>query len=466
MKYSIRTRLALLITLVYASVFFFLLAAGAAALYIGLQDQMDKQLQDARNRIIALYEFEYSTLPSKTGDERNELAKELLDDLKDIHGRRNQFVALSIDTESGQMKISQGDIDNIELLLPEDFYRKEAGLKNQRLQGELFRVLITKRSWGTVVVGLEYQALFEVAEEFKDILIVGLPLTLVLVLVGGYFLAGRAMQPAVATAEAAENITLTNLSERLPEYNGRDEFGKLVTTLNYMIERLEDGVKQVQQFTQDAAHELRTPLTILRGELELAYQQPDIQEETRAVLQKSLDHAISMSKIVENLMFLARSDTGDYPIQKSTFQLDVLVNDLIDDLKSFVDGRPVEIRLVHCDKITFSGDKQLFQRLVLNLSDNALKNTEQGYIEVKLQKLDNSLELTIRDTGKGIPEDDLPYVFDRFYRVDKARTRTTGGSGLGLAICKWIVDLHGGKISMESKPSEGTTVKITLPVHP
>ena len=120
--------------------------------------------------------------------------------------------------------------------------------------------------------------------------------------------------------------------------------------------------------------------------------------------------------------------------------------------------------MLQCEQIAFSGDKQLIQRLLLNLSDNALKYTERGFIEFSLQKRDNSIELIIRDSGKGIPEADLPHVFDRFYRVDKARTRTTGGSGLGLSISKWIVELHGGTIAMQSAPSAGTTVTMIFPL--
>ena len=148
------------------------------------------------------------------------------------------------------------------------------------------------------------------------------------------------MKPVVAAAETTEKITLTNLSARLPEYTGKDEFGKLVTTLNSMIARLEQGVNQVQQFTQDAAHELRTPLTTLRGELELAYQKKNLPDEVREALQKSLDRAISMSQIVDNLMLLAQSDTGHYPIQKNTFQLDELVHDLDRAVDLGVSGVP------------------------------------------------------------------------------------------------------------------------------
>ncbi len=450
MKYSIHTRLTLLIALVYASVFFFLITTGAVAVYTGIKVDIDNKLQTERDGMTEFFETEYIELLSISGVKRTRLIDKFLEKLKEIHGYKNQFVIFSLETETGRRIYSDGGIKNVPVLLPTGFLSKEASFYNQRLAGKLYRVLITKPDWGTLAVGIENQAYFEVADKFKGIFFVGVPLTLILVLVGGYFLTGRAMRPVAAAAERTEKITLSNLSARFPEYRGKDEFGKLVTALNRMIARLEQGVNQVQQFTQDAAHELKTPLTTLRGELELAYQEQNLPEEVQSALQKSLDRAISMSQIVDNLMLLVQSDTGNYPIQKSSFQLDELVYDLLDDVKSLAEGRSIEVRLAYCDKVEFAGDKQLMQRLLLNLSDNALKNTEQGFIEFNLQNTDSNIELTIKDTGKGISEEKLPHVFERFYRVDKTRSRTTGGNGLGLAICKWIVDLNDWKISLFS----------------
>ncbi len=464
MRYSIRTRLTLLIALAYASVFFFLVAAGALALYLGIENDIDKKLRTERNGMLTLFESEFTGLLSATGYRRSKLTDEFLAKLNDIHGYKNQFVIFSLESETGRRVYSDGGIKNVQLLLPKGFLTKEAAFHNQHLVGKLYRVLIAKPLWGTLVVGIENQAFFEVADQFKEILFFGVPLTLLLVLVGGHFLARHVMRPVVAAAEATEKITLTNLSARLPDYTGKDEFGKLVKTLNQMIARLEQGVKQVQQFTHDAAHELRTPLTTLRGELEMAYQKPSMPDAVRAGLQKSLDRAISMSQIVDNLMLLAHSETGNYPIQMSTFRLHELFHDLVDDVRMLSEDQPIEILLTHCDVVTFSGDKQLIQRLLLNLSDNALKNTEQGSIEFTLRRGNNHIQFTVKDTGRGIAKRDLPNIFDRFYRVRQARARSTGGSGLGLAICKWIVEAHQGSIGLNSQIKRGTTVKIILPI--
>jgi signal transduction histidine kinase len=270
----------------------------------------------------------------------------------------------------------------------------------------------------------------------------------------------------VAAARTAESISLANLQRRLPAYYGKDEFGTLAATLNRMIARLEEGIKRLQQFTQDAAHELRTPLTILRGELELAYQDEDANEETSAWLQRILDRVIGLGQIVDNLMLLARSDSGDYPIRKIPFRLDAAVEEIFEDLQILAEGRPVAVQLQNGMAVEFVGDESLMRRLLLNLCDNAIKYTPHGTIELSLKKVGTEIDLAISDTGRGIPPEDLPHIFDRFYRVDKARSSDTGGSGLGLAICKWIVAAHGGKIEVKSRLKKGTTVRVSLPLKP
>ncbi|MGH7456514.1 MAG: sensor histidine kinase, partial [bacterium] len=328
-----------------------------------------------------------------------------------------------------------------------------------------YRVRLFKRGWGIAAVGILNERIFEVAEEAGQILVWLVPLAMLFAIAGGWLLAKLAMRPVVAAARTAESISLANLKARLPTYSGKDEFGALVSTLNRMIARLEEGVKRLQQFTQDAAHELRTPLTILRGDLELAYQDENAGEETRAWLQKILDRVIALGQIVDELMLLARSDSGDYPIHKTPFRLDVVVKEIFEDLQILAEGRPLAVHLQNGEAVEFFGDELLMRRLLLNLCDNALKYTSQGNIELSLKKVDTQIELAVSDTGNGIPAEDLPHIFDRFYRVDKARSSGAAGasSGLGLAICQWIVSAHGGKIKVTSELRKGTTVRVSLP---
>jgi heavy metal sensor kinase len=462
---SIRTRLILLITLVFLSVLIFVLAAGAVALYWGLNEEMDRMLRIEGKRVVELFEVEFQKLATATGNEQTDLRDDLLEELDKMYGYKYQFAIFAVESKGNRQLYGGGGVKNVELLLPNSFLSLENGYYDHRINERKYRLLVSRKDWGTLILGTENRIYYEVAYEFKQILSVGAPLTLVLVLLAGWLLANLVMRPVVTVADTAEKITLSNLQLRLSEYPGKDEFGKLVETLNKMISRIEEGVMRVRQFTQDAAHELRTPLTILRGELELLYQQESLPDDTRASLQKTLDRAIAMSKIVSNLMLLAQSDAGRYPIEKKVFRLDEAMQETVDDAQILAEDRPIIIIKNSTKPVEFLGDEQLIRHLLLNLSDNALKYTQEGKIEFSLKSLRDRIEFGIEDTGIGIPEEDLPHIFDRFYRVDKARSRGEDGSGLGLAICQWIVHAHGGVINIESEVGKGTAVHISLPSH-
>jgi signal transduction histidine kinase len=444
--------------LVFLCIFFFILIAGGVALYLGLNEEIDRELKIEEKRMTSLFESEFKDLLVAKDERRESLRDEFIEELNEIYQYQNQFVIFSLESNTGRRVYAVGELTNAQLLLPKGFLVKENGYYNQRFNGRLYRVLINRKDWGTLVLGAENETFFEVADEFKEIFLIGIPLIIIFVFIGGRFLAKRTMSPVAEAAKTADKITLTNLSERLSGYNKNDEFGILVKTLNDMIARLEHGIKRIQQFTQDVAHELRTPLTILRGELELLFQQEGLAEQPQASLQKALDRTISLNKIVEDLMLLAQSDSGRYPLHKTAFQLDQVMKETVEDITILAENLPTKVKLIHCDRIEFFGDEQLIRRLLLNLSDNALKYTEQGHIDFSLKSQNENVEIKISDTGIGIPEENLPHVFDRFYRVEQARTRDSGGSGLGLSISKWIVEAHEGMIDIASDEEKGTTI--------
>lgn len=462
MKLSIRSRLAVFYTVAFIGVLFLVLSAISMALYRELDQRADRALKIEERWLQGLIEEKFSQLASAGCDTCETLASELVRELDEHYIYKGQFTLIAFDSSRVYFG---GREKNIPALLPENFLSRKNGFYNLLINKINSRVLLKHHEWGTLALGRENQTFREVGEEFLHIIHWILPLIMVCVLAGGWIMARLVMRPVVSAVEAAEEITITNLQQRLPEYSREDEFAILVRTLNRMIARIEEGVKRIQQFTQDAAHELRTPLTILRGELELAYQEPHLSNETHASLQKLLDRIISMSKVVDNLMLLAQSDTRSYPIQKSAFMLDAVVRELFEDIQILVESRPVKVILNRCEKAEIWGDKQLIYRLLLNLCDNALKYTEEGFIELNLRKFVGSIEFSIKDSGCGIPADHLPHIFDRFYRVDKSRARSTGGSGLGLAISQWIVQAHGGNIEVESQYGKGTTVKVYLPTN-
>ena len=462
---TIRSRLAIWYTFAFFAALVLVLGVMAFELDRQISNEIRHALRTEERWITTLFQAEFLPLLSAEGENEETLAAELREELDERYGLKRQFALLAVARHAGKTFFS-GGLQNIEQLLPVDFLERRTGNHNIVIAGHRYRVRVFHRRWGAVAVGMENETIFKVAKEAGEILIWVVPLAMFLAISGGWLLAKLALRPVVAAAKTAESISLANLEERLPAYSGKDEFGALVATLNRMIARLEEGVKRLQQFTQDAAHELRTPLTILRGDLELVYQNENATEESRALLQKALDRAITLGQIVDKLMLLARSDSGDYPIHKIFFQLDAAVKEIFEDLQILAEGRPLVVQLQTCDPVELFGDELLVRRLLLNLCDNALKYTPQGILELSLKKAGTKIEFMISDTGVGIPAEDLPHIFDRFYRADKSRASGAVGasSGLGLAICKWIVEAHNGVMEVASKVGGGTTVRVSFPL--
>jgi len=459
---TIRSRLTIWFTLAFSGALFMVLAVIALKIYSQLDNEIRSALRAEEKWITTLVADEFLDLLTVPGSENDSLIVDLHEALEERYGAKQQLALVAMVRE-GRKTFFSGGMEKVEQLLPADFLERRAGTYNSIIADDHYQVRLFRRDWGVAAVGAINETIYEVAEEAGKTLVWLTPLAMLLATAGGWFMAKLALRPVVAAARTAESISLANLNERLPAYAGKDEFGALVTTLNRMIDRLEEGIKRLQQFTQDAAHELRTPLTILRGDLELAYQDENTPEETRVWTQKILDRVIALGQIVDNLMLLAHSDSGAYPIHKKSFRLDLTVKEIFEDLQILAEGRPIAVQLQSGEAVEFFGDELLMRRLLLNLCDNALKYTAQGNLTLRLKKSDPQIELSMSDTGEGIPAEDLPHIFDRFYRVDKSHASATGGSGLGLAICQWIVAAHDGKIELHSEPGKGTTVRVLLP---
>jgi signal transduction histidine kinase len=246
----------------------------------------------------------------------------------------------------------------------------------------------------------------------------------------------------------------------LPDPGRRDEIGNLTMVLNRNLERLERLFHARQRFLADVSHELRTPLTTIRGNVDLMRRIGEADPEILDVVQEELER---MTRLVGDLMLLARADTGGLPIQRQSVELDTLFLDVYRQVRSI--DHDVQITVEEVDQVGVLGDSDRLKQLILNLVDNAIKYTPPGgKVMMSLSKEDGRSELVVKDTGIGIPAEDLPHIFDRFYRVDKARTRVQGGSGLGLSIAKWIVEAHNGRIEVESEVGKGTTFRVYLPV--
>ncbi len=282
----------------------------------------------------------------------------------------------------------------------------------------------------------------------------------------GRFLARRSLRPVQAVVETARRIGGDSLTERIPLAGTGDELDQLAKTLNNMLDRIEHHVQQVQQFTADASHELRSPLAALRGSAELALTRPRTAEELRNVIEESIEHYDRLARVAEDLLLLTRADAGDQILHYESVRLDTAVQNVVDLYAPLAQECGIDLVPSHPAEIELEADGTRLRQLIGNVLDNAIKYTEAGgQVTVSLAQADSVARLTVRDTGVGIPAEHLPRVFDRFYRVDRARSGKSRGAGLGLAICRMIAEAHDGKISVSSEPGDGTRVTVVLPIR-
>ncbi len=263
--------------------------------------------------------------------------------------------------------------------------------------------------------------------------------------------------------ETANKITSSNLSERIKAPKGKDEISSLITILNSMITRLEKSFVQAKQFSQDAAHEIRTPLTIIHGEIEELIEKETAGDNTVRSLENILEEIQYLSSISERLLLIHTMDTGKIKYSFEVVGLSELMKEIYQDAVIISSDRNIKIKLNIIDDIELNCNKEFITRLLWNIIDNAIKyNKPEGSVSFEVYKNNSDVCFAVRDSGIGIPAEEIPKIFNRFYRVGKSRSQEMGGSGLGLAICKWIATLHNGVITVESELHKGSAFTITL----
>ena len=306
-----------------------------------------------------------------------------------------------------------------------------------------------------------------VQTEIREILLLyALPAFLIITL-GGWGLTSRALGPIRMLTETAKRITLHHLDQRLRHKPQHDELDRLIEVFNRMLERLDDSFARVRDFTLHASHELKTPLTIMQGEMETALRDEACTPAQRDLYASQLDEIQRLTQIVDGLTLLAKADAGLVAMRYEPVRFDELVKSSFADAQVLAQPKQVRVSLNACDDITVRGDRHRLRQLLLNLTDNAIKyNQPQGNVTMGLSRRNGDAELTISNTGAGIPPEQLPRVFDRFFRGDPAHSNKVEGCGLGLSIAQWIVKAHCGSIQIASQPQSLTTVTIHLPLAP
>ena len=460
---SIRVRL----TIWYGCGLALIMILFASALYLvmsrALEDQIDHSLEDAAMaaaRSLEEHRFGPFLLLDDLAQAFPELA--LLDKFFQIFGPQGQITLQSANITTRNIPLSESAMQAA--------LQGQATYESVRFQGGIsIRLLSYPIKHGETLVnilrvGTSLRPVEEMLNRLVFVLLIGSPLAVIVSMFGGWFLAGRALRPVDTITLAAQRIAAGDLTQRI-HTTSADEIGRLASTFNDMIARLEASIRQIRQFSADASHELRTPLTITKGETELALRKERTPEVYREVLESNLEEIDRMSRIVDELLFLSRADLGEIKIAKEPVQLDQLVQEIQHQAIVLGKDREVETVLGTLEPTQVVGDEWRLRELFLNIVDNAVKySREKGTVEINLEHANGMAKISVQDNGIGISPDEQKLVFDRFFRSDTARAHAQKGTGLGLAICKWIAETHQGQIQVESTPGHGSRFTIFLPL--
>ena len=424
-------------------------------LYDLVDDGLETQVDDLKN-----------FLQSQPKD--SPLAK-LQEEVNETYAIEHSGDYLALYAENGQLMYRSAFLQAHQAaLLPPDQIKRPI-MKNRRIDGRPFRFSLQKLDINghsyTVEMGIPADDVVETLNLFRFYLLMFAPMLLLVAAGGGYWLSRRALSPVDALVRTAREVSGTNLHSRLQKLDTGDELQRLSDTLNEMLDRIESAFLRITQFTADASHELRTPVSLIRTEAELALRRSRDEAEYKESLRHILLEAERTSVLIEQLLSMARADSG-----RETLHLQPV--DLRQTLRSVVDGwqQVATIRnlqfsaTLDAPDLSVMGDETLLRRLADILLDNAFKYTPSpGSVHLSLESRGETAVITVQDSGIGIAEEEQGKIFERFYRVDKARSRAQGGAGLGLAIARWIVTQHRGSIEIESRPAPGATFRVELP---
>jgi heavy metal sensor kinase len=331
-------------------------------------------------------------------------------------------------------------------------------MRTIRVRHELLRVLTAPVRVGIVQIGLPVDEFEEVKDGFLWLIGIGSPVLLLLSWLGGYWISGRALKPVDEISRAAVRIGASQLTARLPSSGVGDELDRLSGVLNEMLARLESAFKRITEFTADASHELRTPVAIIQTTAELMQTLPRTTEEHLSAWSRVRAETEHTTRLISDLLLLARADAGKSELEFNPLDLAEVVKTATDEMRVMAEAKGVTLIVNIESPCVINGDEDALRRALCILLDNAIKfTTTPGEIRVLVE----TGKLTVSDTGVGIASEDLPLIFERFYRVSKDRSHATGGTGLGLSIARWIVEQHGAEIHAQSRLGTGSVFTIS-----
>ena len=378
------------------------------------------------------------------------------------NGDTHYFVVWNKDREV----LETSNAEELDVPFPENHLPVHQSPEQWRIRerGEMREIVVAGPSSTRLIVGRSMQKERANQGKLLGLLVITGFVVLAIGLTGGWSLSRRALLPIEKMSATAEAISASNLSQRIDVAGTKSELGKLARVLNSAFARLEAAFERQTRFTADASHELRTPLAILRSHTELALAKNRLPEEYREALEVCSRASKRMETLVNDLLTLARSDEDELVLKRQQFDLQATVENSVALLRPLAAERRVQLNL-DLQPVEFVGDSDRIAQVVTNLLTNAIDyNCEDGSVTVHLAVVDGEVVLDVSDTGMGIPEEERAFIFERFYRINKARSGGLGGSGLGLAICRCIIEAHGGQMTLTSEINKGTTFVARLPI--
>lgn len=455
------------LTLWYSGILTLILAVFATGVFIYFQNSLQASI-DAKIRSIG------DVLSTAATESHNpNVFNNFERYLENVLGRKPKGKFIQIMDKSGKIGAKMDDIETGSL--PTTFATLERALRGEvvyetigkakpRLRLVTIPILEKNKTTSIVQVGTSMEDFDETMRKLLIILLIGIPSSIGVTVVVGYFLAKKALKPVDQIRKAAVKISSRNLDEKIVLGPRRDELTRLAATFNEMISRLKNAFQRVNQFSSDVSHELKTPLTILKGETEVALRKDREGPYYRGLLSSHLEEIDRMNRIIEDLLLLSKADAREVQLNLEEIDLKDLIIDVCMDIKFFADKKGVDLVVGDLNDVKMQADELKLRRMLLNVIENGVKYTHQGgKVEVATAVNNGNVRIYIKDNGAGISEEDIKYVFDRFYRGDKSRKRESG-SGLGLSISKWIAEAHHGGIEVESFQAQGSQFTITLPV--
>jgi signal transduction histidine kinase len=406
---------------------------------------------------------------SLTGRQLNERFRGYLDAVPDYLFVLDSATVLY--SSAAVQRLSRGDLDVITTAAIELTPRQVAtvtldSLNDQVLLAGGFEMPRTAGGVRHVVAGVSTRALGAAQSQVLVLVFLAAPVILLVSIATAWSLAPRMLASVERMVNDVEAITDgRSLHKRIPLEDLGDEMGRLGETLNAMIERLEGSFAALRRFTADASHELKTPLTVLRADIERAMTAPKQGTEQLVALEEALQETTRMAGLVDSLLTLARADEGRFDLHTEPLHLDALVRDVGETAHILGEEAGITVTSTKIERVSVLGDAVRLRQLFLNLVTNAIKYTARGgSVELSLESKDGAAVFAVKDTGVGIAGADLPFIFERFWRVDRARSRSErAGAGLGLAISQWIAQAHGGSITVSSRLGRGSTFSVMIP---